>query len=82
MSANEELELGDFCETSSWETTSVLSEEDSNVNVRKAVHKPHQGGLHEEREESSSESELSEKWPQERWEENECHKFNSKYKDL
>ena len=89
LSADEELELREFCETSSWETTSAPSEEDPSVNVRGAAfhnshgHKPHSGGQNDSREDTGSDqSESSEKWPQERWEENECQKFQEKWHEL
>ena len=84
LSDNEEAELSEFCETSSWETSSAVSE-----NARQESKHGKAGGEkqsaigRDSREDSCSEDSVtSEKLPQDRWEDTEYDDFKRMWREL
>lgn len=68
-------ELEEFCETSSWETSSVKSQDaaGNTLNANK------ERGYDSRDDSQSEDSVASEKLAQDKWEDNECEKFHQKW---
>ena len=69
--------MDEFCETSSWETNSALSDQEKDGENRAKSQ-----GVDSREDSDSQESITSDKLVQDRWEENECRKFQKKWHDL
>lgn len=77
----DDAELEEFCETSSWETSSARSQDEEDR--RYAGNKSRKSMQNDSQADSNSEESLpSEKMAQDKWEEHECDKFIDKWIEL